>query len=213
MERLQVQAVNRVVAAPKGHLNKLRAQGMVPAIVYGQKAAPVSVTVNTKDINAIVQSAGGLNTLVDLTVDGKKDTVMIKELTRDILLSERFTHVDFLRISLKNKLEVQVHIVLIGEAEGVKDGGIVQQPLREVALKCLPSDIPDSLELDITNLKVGESLSVADLKVPLGTEFITDASEAVVTIVASRVNEEAEVEEDATEPADADTKAATETAE
>lgn len=206
MERLQVQAVNRVVTTPKGHLNKLRAQGMVPAIVYGQKEVPVSVTVHAKDINAIVQSAGGLNTLVDLTVDGKKDTVMIKTVTRDILLSERFTHVDFLRISLQDKLEVQVHIVLVGEAEGVKDGGIVQQPLREVSLKCLPSDIPDSLELDITCLKVGESLSVADLKVPPGTEFITDASEAVVTIVALRV---AAVEEGATEPAAADTKTAT----
>lgn len=211
MERLQVQATNRV-DAPKGHLNRLRAQGMVPAIIYGQKEAPVLVTVNTKDITAIVQSAGGINTLVDLTVGGKKDTVMIKELTRDIILSERFTHVDFLRISLKNKLEVQVHVVLIGDAEGTKDGGIVQQPLREVALKCLPTDIPDSLELDITNLKVGESLSVADLTVPPGTEFITDASEAVVTIVASRVAEGTEVEEGAAETADAG-EAKTETAE
>ena len=189
MERMQVKAAPRVKAS-KGLLNSLRAEGKVPGTVYGQQDAAVSVSVDAKDITRIVQSATGLNTLVDLALEGKKETVMMKELKRNILLPERYVHVDFLRISLKDKLEVQVPVVLTGEAAGVKEGGIIQQSLREVALKCLPTAIPESLELDITNLGVGESLTVADLKVPEDTEFISEPDETVVTVVAPRLAEE-----------------------
>ena len=156
MERMQVTAQPRT-AATKGQLKALRKSGAVPGIVYGKKTDPIPVTVDSKDITAILQSPSGVNTLVDLNVDGNKETVMIKELTRDILLADRYLHVDFLRISLRDKLEVQVPITLVGEAVGVKDGGILQQQLREVTLKCLPTSIPESVELEISGLAIGES--------------------------------------------------------
>jgi large subunit ribosomal protein L25 len=202
MERMQVEAAPRVKAS-KGLLNSLRAEGKVPGTVYGQQDAAVSVSVDAKEITRIVQSATGLNTLVDLALEGKKETVIMKELKRNILLPERYVHVDFLRISLKDKLEVQVPVVLTGEAAGVKEGGIIQQSLREVALKCLPTAIPESLELDITNLGVGESLTVAELKVPEGTEFISEPDETVVTVVAPRMVEDAEEGAEAAETTEA----------
>lgn len=185
MERIQVTAKARAISS-KGHLKELRSQGFVPCVVYGKNTDAAAVTVGSKDISAIINSPAGANTLVDLIVDGKKETVIIKELLRDILLQDRFVHVDFLQISLKDKLEVQVPVVLTGEAPGVKEGGIVQQSLREIALKCLPSEIPDQVELDISSLGVGETLTVADIKVPASSEIISDTEEAVVTIVASR---------------------------
>ena len=196
MERMQVTAQPRTVAT-KGQLKALRKSGAVPGIVYGKKTDPIPVTVDSKDITAILQSPSGVNTLVDLNVDGNKETVMIKELTRDILLADRYLHVDFLRISLRDKLEVQVTITLVGEAVGVKDGGILQQQLREVTLKCLPTSIPESVELDISGLAIGESLTVADLTVPADSEFISEADEVIVSIIAPRVEEEAEAAEEA----------------
>lgn len=209
MERMQVVAQPRAVVT-KGQLNALRKAGSVPGVVYGRKIEPISVAVDSKDITAILQSPSGANTLVDLTVDGNKETVMIKDLERDFLLLDRYIHVDFLRISLSDKLEVQVPITLIGEAAGVKEGGILQQSLREVALKCLPTNIPDNLELDVSGLTVGESLTVADLAVPADSEFLSEADEVIVSIVAPRVEEEAEAteEEEATVAAEEETAGA-----
>jgi large subunit ribosomal protein L25 len=194
MERMQVQAKPRTTSS-KGQLKKLRSEGLVPGVVYGKNTNAITVAVESKDIHSIIHSAAGANTLVDLAVGGKTETVIIKELERDILLQNRFTHVDFLQISLKDKLEVQVPVVLTGEAPGVKDGGIIQQSLREVALRCLPTEIPDQVELDISNLGVGETLTVGDLNVPAGAEFISDAHEAVVTVVALRAAGDAEAGE------------------
>ena len=195
MERVQVQAVPREMAT-KGQLRELRVSGMVPGVVYGQQEEAVAVAVDTKDIATIMQSAAGANTLVDLAVAGKTETVIIKELVQDILIQGRFTHVDFLRISLKDKLDVNVPIVLVGDAIGVKEGGILQTLLREVSLKCLPAEIPESIELDITNLAVGETLTVSDLNVPASSELLSEADEAIVLVAAPRLAEAATEDED-----------------
>ena len=191
MERIQVQAITRENGS-KGLLKKLRTEGLVPGIVYGQKSDSDTVAIQAKDITAIIQSPSGANTLVELSLNGKKDIVMIKELKRDIMLADRYTHVDLLRISLKNKLEVQVPLVLTGTAAGVAEGGVVQQVMREIALKCLPTDIPEAIELDISHLAVGESLSAGDLSVPASAELLTDPADAVVTVAAPRLTEDEE---------------------
>jgi large subunit ribosomal protein L25 len=189
MERVQVKAVPRITAS-KGHLKQLRATGLVPGVVYGKKSEPATVAVDAKDLSAILSSATGANTLVDLTLDGKLDTVMIKELRRDILLADRLLHVDFVRISLLEKLEVQVPLVFTGEPIGVDEGGILQPLLREIYLKVLPTEIPETLELDISGLAVGQILTAADLEIPANAELITEPTEAVVTVVAPRIVEE-----------------------
>lgn len=191
MERMQVVAKPRATTT-KGQLRQLRNEGQVPGVVYGRNNDPISVVVDSKDITAILHSPSGANALVDLEIDGSKATVMLKDLKRDVMLADRYISVDFVRISLLEKLEVQVPIMLTGDAVGVKEGGILQQLLREVALKCLPTNIPEQLELDVAQLGVGESLAVADLAVPEDSELLSGEDETVVTISAPRIEEETE---------------------
>jgi large subunit ribosomal protein L25 len=167
--------------------------------VYGRNKEAVTVTVDGKDLAGVLGHSSGMNTLVDLAMDGGKDTVMVKELTRDILYHDRLTHVDFIRISLEDKLEVNVPVQLIGEPQGVRDGGVVQQSLREVVMKCLPTAIPEMIELDVTGLGTGQSLTVADLVTTGDVEMISDSAEVVVTVLAPRVAEEEEKHEEAAE--------------
>lgn len=191
MESMQLNAQSRK-ASSKGHLKQLRAHGFVPGIVYGKKEAPVMAAVDSKDLVSILQSPAGTNTLVNLTLDGRTATVMIKELKRDIIRRDRFLHIDFIRISPEDKIEVGVPVVLSGEAAGVRNGGVLQQHLWEVLLKCLPANIPDNLELDISELGVGESLTVHDLEVPAGGEIMADADSVVVSVTAPPAADEAE---------------------
>lgn len=219
MERMQVQAQPRFTTT-KGQLKELRRKGLVPGVLYGKKEEPISLTVDSRDINAILNSPTGLNTVIDLNLDGTKTTVMIKELTRDALQPDRFIHTDFIRISLQDKLEVQVPIVLTGEAQGVKKGGILQILLREVTLRCLPTNIPEKIEADVSELQMGDTLTVADLVLPSDTEIVSEPDEVVASIVAPRVEEEpeeaaeegegAEVEETAVPAAEEETAEAEE---
>jgi large subunit ribosomal protein L25 len=189
MERFQFQANPREIST-KGRLRELRRQGQVPGIVYGKKTEPVAVSVDSKTLTTVLHSPAGLNTLVDLSIGDRQETVMVKQLDREILQHDRFTHVDFVSISLKDKLEVHIPVILIGEPVGVRDGGIVQQSLREVTVKCLPTQIPEQIELDVSSLGVGESLFVNELNVPDGSELLNDSQEVVVTLVPPRVAEE-----------------------
>ncbi|HHU29301.1 MAG: 50S ribosomal protein L25/general stress protein Ctc [Bacillota bacterium] len=191
MERMQVQAQPRFTTT-KGQLKELRRKGLVPGVLYGKKEELVSLTVDSRDINAILNSPTGLNTIIDLNLDGTKTTVMIKELMRDALQPDLFIHTDFIRISLQDKLEVQVPIVLTGEAQGVKKGGILQILLREVTLRCLPTNIPEKIEADVSELQMGDTLTVADLVLPSDTEIVSEPDEVVASIVAPRVEEEPE---------------------
>lgn len=219
MERMQVQAQPRFTTT-KGQLKELRRKGLVPGVLYGKKEEPISLTVDSRDINAILNSPTGLNTVIDLNLDGTKTTVMIKELTRDALQPDRFIHTDFIRISLQDKLEVQVPIVLTGEAQGVKEGGILQILLREVTLRCLPTNIPEKIEADVSELQMGDTLTVTDLVLPSDTEIVSEPDEVVASIVAPRVEEEpeeaaeegegAEVEETAVPAAEEETAEAEE---
>ena len=209
MERLLIQAQPRT-ATTKGQLKTLRRQGMVPGVLYGQKEATKAIAVEGKDLHSILNSPAGMNTIIDLTVNGEKTPAILKDLDRDILISDRIIHADFMRISLHDKLEVQVPVVFTGESEGVKAGGILQQTLREVTLKCLPTSIPEHLELDISSLALGESLSVADLQVPEGAEIVTDPAEVIVTVRAPRAEEAAEEAEGETAETAEEEPAATE---
>jgi large subunit ribosomal protein L25 len=188
---MQVQAQPRFTTT-KGQLKELRRKGLVPGVLYGKKEELVSLTVDSRDINAILNSPTGLNTIIDLNLDGTKTTVMIKELMRDALQPDLFIHTDFIRISLQDKLEVQVPIVLTGEAQGVKKGGILQILLREVTLRCLPTNIPEKIEADVSELQMGDTLTVADLVLPSDTEIVSEPDEVVASIVAPRVEEEPE---------------------
>jgi len=168
---------------------RLRRRGLVPAVLYGRGIAPVALAVNAKSLRELIH-AGGQNVVVRLRIEsgGDPPTVMLKEIQRDAI-GGGVLNVDFQKISLTEKVTAQVPVILVGEAPGVKQGGVLDQVLREVEVESLPTDIPTSLELDISELEVAHSLHVSDLSAPASVAITSEPSDVIVTV--SRIAEEA----------------------
>ncbi|MFT5442829.1 MAG: large subunit ribosomal protein L25 [Myxococcota bacterium] len=179
----------------KGAARRLRAVGRAPAVLYGHGKAPVSLTVNSKELDVLLRSShAGMNTLIDL--DGASEVkgrvVLVKDIQRHPV-ARTLVHVDFFEIDTSEKIHVSVPIRLIGSPVGVKLGGILEHTMREIDLACLPTAIPDSLDIDIADLDIGESLHVSDLTFPDGVESTLDTALPVVHIVAKKAEEVVEV--------------------
>ncbi len=175
----------------KGVARKLRAAGRVPAVVYGQGMDPAAVSVDSKDLYHVLH-AGGANVLLDLVVDGKSHLALARDVQRDHIHG-RFVHVDFLTVSRTEKITISVPVRLVGESVGVKAGGVLEHHLWEVQVECLPSDVPEALDADITELAVGDSLKVADLAIPEGATILSSPDELVLGVVPPQAREVAEV--------------------
>ncbi len=191
MERVNLGAVVRT-ATGKNAVKQVRKDGFVPAILYGRAREPLALAVARKDLLGAL-ATGGRNVLIDLRVgrtgDEESNTVMIAEIQRDQLRRE-ILHVDLHQISLTEKLEARVPVMLAGTPEGVASGGgILEHHLREVVVRCLPTEIPDHLTLDVAALGVGDSLHVRDLSVAEGTEVLTPPEEVLVSVVAPKEEE------------------------
>ena len=151
----------------KGFARRLRMQGLIPAAVYGEGSNPVAVSVNAKEIAAILRSDTGHNTIFKLAVSGatgdEPANVIIKDWQVDPVKG-RLLHADLVRLSMTSLTRVSVSVVTIGEPIGVKvDGGILELQLREIEVECLPGDIPENLTVDVSNLQIGDHVTVADL--------------------------------------------------
>src|SRR5262245_49046226 len=151
----------------KGVARKLRAAGMIPGVVYGEGQQARPVALDRKAFELLVK-VGAHHGLVDLAFE--KGHEPVKALVREVQVhpvSREFVHVDLQRISMKEKVRLEVPIVLIGKPEGVKtQGGILEHNLRNIEVECLPSDIPHQIEIDVSTLALGKSIHVADLQVP-----------------------------------------------
>ncbi len=178
----------------KNHSRRLRRQGEIPAIVYGARKDPVPVTVNPEKILEVIRSESGVNTIFQLSLAGKDQRrhVMIKDFQVDPLKG-RLLHADFVRIQMDEVIEVDVPIQITGEAAGVKlDGGILEHVTREIRVSCLPGDIPDHLVIDVTPLKIGDHLGVADL--PKSDRYrILSEPEQILVVISPPAKEEAPV--------------------
>lgn len=192
MERVTLEARHRA-GVGKSHARSVRRAGQVPAIVYGRAQEPLPVTVDSKALRTVLHTDAGMNVLIDLAVadDGgrRTQTVMVKELQRGIFLRD-IIHVDFYTISLVEKLEARVPLTFIGQAKGIGDGGVVEVLLREVLVECLPTQIPEHIEVNIADLALGHSIHVRDLVVTPEITVVTPPEETVVTVVAPKVVEE-----------------------
>jgi large subunit ribosomal protein L25 len=176
----------------KGAARSLRRAGAIPGIVYGRGRDPRPVAVEGRALAAALHTHAGLNVLIDLDLggaSGEPTVVMVREVQRDIFRHQPI-HVDFHAISLTERLEAHVPIVLRGTAKGVAEGGVVEHILRDVLVECLPTQIPEQFELDVTELVVGRSLHASDLTVPEGVTLLTPPEDVIVTVVAPRVIEE-----------------------
>jgi large subunit ribosomal protein L25 len=212
MESIELQIDPRSVAG-KGASRKLRRAGKVPAILYGPKRETVSVMVDAKELGDKIGS-NRRSLLVRLQSE-KADVcdrlALVKELQRHPITGD-VLHADFYEVDVKTKLRVRVPIAYKGKAVGVELGGIMQPILREVEVLCLPTDIPDAIEVDVSPLGIHDVLHMSDLQPPPGVELQFDTDEPLVTVLAPTVEEvkvEAAAEEEAA-PAAEGTAAPTE---
>jgi len=186
---------------------RLRAEGRIPATVYGLGREAVSVSVDWRELRQALTTEAGLNALINLEVDGKTELTIVKELQRDPI-KRGVLHVDFLRVSRDVAIEVDVPVVLHGEAEEVtRNDGVVEHMLFSLTVRAKPGSIPNEIAVDISELTIGGAIRVADLSLPEGVETDADPDEPIVIGAAARAAEE-EVAEEAAEGEEAAGEAA-----
>lgn len=182
----------------KSAAKKIRAEGEVPAVMYGHGTEPSPLAVKNEELQDVIHGEAGLNVLLELQViDGtEKDShlVMIKELQKHPF-KEKLLHVDFLKVARDEKVTMRVPLAVTGEESslGLRAGGTLQHNLWEVEVECLPTEVPDHLYIDISETKVGEHLSVGDLKPLPGVTILAEPEDIILAILAPRL--EVEVEE------------------
>ncbi len=191
MEQVVLEVQERKVTG-SGPAGRLRAQGLVPGIVYGRGLEPVPIAVADRDLQDLLRSSAGSNVLVDLRVPGLTHetsvAAMVREVQRDPV-KHTALHVDFQWISLADRVTVQVPISFIGESPGVVEGGVIDQILYDIEVECLPTNIPEHLTLDVSGMEIRDTRQVSDLQVPEDVEVLADLEDPVVTI-ASPIREE-----------------------
>ena len=169
---------------------RLRAQGFVPAVLYGESLETMPLVLSKKDIVQILRLESGENTIFKVAVEGDAYDAMIKEMQVDPA-SDELLHVDLIRISMDKPIKVTVPVVHGGEPIGVKtEGGFVDFVTREVEVECLPRDIPESLSIDISELHVNQSFKVEGMAVPAGVKILTDPNTVLVLVSMPHKEEE-----------------------
>ena len=168
----------------KGAARKIRQGGNIPGILYGPEVKPLNISLNGADLATLIRHEKRTNMLIDLNLGEEKKPrkVIIRELQRDPITGV-FEHVDFYQVSMKKKINLAVRVQLVGLASGVKNsGGIMEHVTREIEIACLPTDIPEKVEVDISALEIGDSVHVRDLKIEK-VEILTDLDQTVATVV------------------------------
>lgn len=173
---------------------KLRAAGKIPGVLYGPGKAGRAVSLDPRELERVLHASGsGMNTLIDLQLGGEKTVVLVKEIQREPVRGA-YLHADLYQLNLQERIEVSVPLHFVGKAAGLDMGGIVDHPLREVSLECLPRAIPDSIEVDVSHLNLGDSIHVRDLTLPADTRMLSDGELPVASVVAPKAEEEAAAE-------------------
>ncbi len=181
----------------KGRVKKLRAEGLIPAIFYSPKSQSIPLIINGKEFVKTLQTEAGENVLIDLNIQRGDQTdrkvVMVKEIQVDPLQGTTL-HTDFYEVAMDEVVTVEVPIHLVGKPEGIKMGGILEQVRRAIQVQCLPGDIPKDIDVDVSALKIGDSIHVQDIKVEKG-KILSDTNFTIATVVPPAV-EEKKVEEE-----------------
>jgi len=178
-----------------GPARRLRKSGYVPGVVYQPGGPSLALSLSDRELRRAL--AEGRTGVIDLSVgDGPARPVLLKDwqlhpVRLDVI------HVDFVEVDLTQEIEAPVGITLVGDALGVREGGVMDQPLREVVVSALPDSLPDHIELDVAALQIGESVTVGDLVAPEGVTIVTDPETVVASVVAPTVEAAPEIDEEA----------------
>ncbi len=180
----------------KNEARRTRAAGQVPAIVYGAASEgasrdAVSISVDPKALLKILHSEAGANTLISLKMDGKDTKVLVKDFQLDPI-THRVLHADFYRVAMDRMIEVTIPILVKGEAKGVKlQGGLLEHVRREVQIECLPADIPEHIDVDVTDLMVGQGIRLRDAATNPKWRPVTDGDTMLVHVILPKAEESA----------------------
>ena len=182
MERVSLEITKREIG--KSVSRGLRRQATVPGVLYGSGRQPMTVVVNEKALEKASSTHAGLNVLIDLNLEGgEKVLARICDYQADPI-KRNFTHVDFQALDLNKKISADVPIHFEGKAIGVKEGGVLLMDRRNLQIKCLPLAIPENILIDISELKIGDSIHIDDVKLPSGVECPHETNFGVVSVVA-----------------------------
>ena len=170
---------------------QLRAQGLIPGVVYGKGVEPTPVTVNPKDLETVTAGEGGRNALITLAGAGalNGETVIVADTLLDAIKGN-VRHVDLHKINLAEKVRVKVGVNLVGTPAGVKDGGLLDFAMHAMEIECLPNQIPEHIDVDVTALTIGHSIHVGDVTVPAGIKVLEDPKASIISILG-KAREEA----------------------
>jgi large subunit ribosomal protein L25 len=190
MERKIIHAEKREETG-KGVARSLRRSEMIPAVLY-RAGGSLPIKLPKKEITQFINTTAGEQIMVDLQfADGESKLALIKDYQVDPTRRE-LLHADFFEVLLTEKVKVNVHVIPVGEPIGVKrDGGMLQNPLRDVEIECLPDKIPGHIKIDVSGLEIGQSFHVRDLQLEEGIKILTDPGDVIVNIIAPLVEEAA----------------------
>jgi len=210
MATIQLDSKKRTTIG-KGSARKLRSMGRLPVILYGPETSPIMLSLDYKQLQKILRGKSAESVIFDLRVDsnGKNNSkrVMIKEIQKDPVTRD-YLHVDFYEISMEKELEVDIPVYLVNTPIGVSGGGILEHIRRELRISCMPKNLIDKIEIDVSGLDVGQSLHIEDISFPPGLKSIEDANLTIATVVAPTIEEEKveeeEIEEEEIEEAESE---------
>ncbi|HTE70676.1 MAG TPA: 50S ribosomal protein L25/general stress protein Ctc [Actinomycetes bacterium] len=212
MSEYKLVAENRSDAG-KGAARRLRASGRVPAVLYGHGANPQHLSVDARQFGQALRTDAGVNVLMELEVGGDRHLALAKEIQRHPVKGS-LIHVDFIQVRRGEKVHVSVPVHLVGEAPGVREGGIADQDLYQVNVEAEVTNVPEAVDADVSGLNIGDVLRVGDLKAPGGAVILDDPEASVVSVVAPAVEAEPEAElEEGAEGAEGEAAAAEEAVE
>lgn len=188
--------VSKREVRPRSLRNKLRHEGKVPAIVYGYNVESTPIAIDGQIFSKLLRE-NGANTVTTMTIDGKKVNTLVHKVQTNTF-TNHFEHVEFLSVNMSEETEVETEIVLVGEAAGVKAGGVLAQNLYTVIVSATPSNLPERIEVDVTNLNLGDAITVADLPENNDYKVVSDGEEQIAAVAAP--TEEAETTDEESEP-------------
>lgn len=187
----------------KGYARKLRRKGFIPAVIYRGNQKPIHISVDPKVLAKTLRS--GLHTLLKLEVEGgiepTGEVAIIKEIQREPVYDE-YIHAELVMIDLNKPMEIEVGLEFKGTPPGVTMGGILQPLMRQIEVRCLPADLPRHIEVDVSQLKIGDVIHIRDIKMPEGVKCLEDADAPVVMVAAPEVEEKPKAETEEAAPAE-----------
>src|SRR5436305_9995799 len=187
-ERVKLMVQNRAILG-SAEARRLRRRGLIPGVLYGREE-PVSITIPERDLRTALTTRGGLNAVLDVVVEGGKTHSSVLKEFQTSKVRGHITHVDLQEVRLDQPIHATVPLTLHGESPGVKEGGVLSQVTNELNVEALPMEVPEHLEADVSELRIGDSLRLSALVVPEGVKLLDDLEGTVLATVTQPIREE-----------------------